>query len=222
MPVSFVRPAALLVCGLILLGAAPIRQLTEEGVFSVYFRDEKVGYEEYTWQEDERGFSLSIQGRLTKPVPMVIADMTIRLDSGFIPEYFHFKGEVSGVAQEIISEISEGRVESVIRVAGQEQTLNANVRRDAILLPNPVFSSYMVITKKYRCDLREAAELAAYIIPQTETTFTLEPDPDSECRLILQMGATRIDLETDASGVLRQLIIPSQDLRVERDSPPSD
>ena len=207
----------LLLGGALLLGAAPVRRPLEEGAFSIYYRDEKVGYEEYSWTEDERGYSLSIRGRMTRPVPMIISDMTIRLDRGFIPEYFFFRGEVSGVAQEIISEISEGRVENVIRVSGQEQTVKADVRRDAVLLPNPVFSSYMVVTKRFPCSLREAVELSAYIIPQTETSVILEPDPESECRLFLQMGATRIELETDSTGVLKRLAIPSQDLRVERD-----
>lgn len=207
----------LLACCLFSLGSPLYPAEEESGTFSIYFRDEKVGYEEFTWREDERGFSLSVRGGMTKPLPMTIEAMTIRLDRNFIPEYYHFKGEVGGVAQEIVSEIAEGRVENVIRVSGQEQAVDAEIRRDAVLLPNPVFSSYMVITKQFACGLREPMEMSAYIIPQTETPFSLEPDPEADCRLFLQMGATRIELDTDASGLLARLAIPSQSLRVERD-----
>ena len=186
----------------------------ESGVLSIYFLDEKVGYEEYTWQSDEISYLLSVKGRMTKPIAMEIESLTLRLDKSFIPRHYYFKGSVSGVAQEISSLIVEGRVENTIQVGGQEQKNSVKIKRDAFLLPNPVFSCYMVVTKKFRCALEEPAELSAYIIPQLEVPFTLEFKEESPCSLIMQISGIKIELETDDEGNLKSLRIPSQRLQI--------
>lgn len=186
----------------------------ERGVLSIYFMEEKVGYEEYTWQSDEMSYLLSVRGRMTKPVALEIESLTLRLDKSFIPRHFYFKGSVSGVAQEISSFIVEGQVENIIQVSGEEQRNTVKIKRDAFLLPNPVFSCYMVMTKKFRCALQEPVELSAYIIPQLEVPFTLEIKEECPCLLIMQISGIKIELETDDEGNLKALHSPSQKLRV--------
>lgn len=215
------RALTLLLSGFILtsgvFSTSPLGLDKEAGNFSIYFMDEKVGYEEFLWQEDEYGFLLSVRGRLTKPVPVNIDRLKIRLNKSYVPTRFEFKGTIGGMDQEILSIISEGEVENVIRVAGQEQRDRIKVRRDAFLLPNPVFSPYMVITKKYQCSLEESHELTAYIIPQMETSFSLEAMEETPCTLVIRMSASVIELETDHQGRLLSLHIPSQKLRITRD-----
>ncbi|MBA7544776.1 hypothetical protein ES705_37137 [subsurface metagenome] len=65
--------------------AAQYEEEVESGVLSIYFQDENVGYEEYTWQSDEMGYLLSVKGRMTKPVDMEIHSLILRLDKSFIP-----------------------------------------------------------------------------------------------------------------------------------------
>lgn len=180
----------------------------------LYFMDEKVGYEEYTWQSDEQGYLLEASGRMTKPVALEITKLSLRLDKSFIPRKFYFKGYISGVTQEITSFISEGDVENIIKVSGQERKSKAKIRRDAFLLPNAIFSPYIVLTKKFRCHLQEKVELSAYIIPQLEVSFTLEPKEGSPCLLIMNMDGIEIELETDEEGTLNSIAIPSQRLKV--------
>ena len=186
----------------------------EEGSFSLYFMEEKVGYEEYTWQSNERGYLLEVSGRMTKPIALEIHTLSIRLDKSFIPLKYYFKGSVSGVSQEITSSIFEGEVENAILVAGQETKDTTKIRRDAFLLPNAIFSPYVVLTKKFRCQLQEKVELSAYIIPQLEVPFSLEPKEESPCLLIMNIGGIEIELETDEEGNLKSLHIPSQRLKV--------
>ena len=190
---------------------------SEKGRFSIYFMDEKVGYEEYIWRQEERGFVLEVEGRMTKPIRMTIEELTIRLDNSFIPRYFKFKGTVSGVEQEITSTLTEGKVLSSFKMGDQEYQQSAEVKRDTFLLPNPMFSPYMVITKKYLCNLPESTELSAYIIPQVETPFVLSPLEEMPCSLLMEMGATQIELVTDEQGRLNVLRIPLQKLRIVRD-----
>lgn len=190
----------------------------QRGSFSIYFREEKVGYEEYTWQPEEWGFSLSVSGRITKPTAMEIERLTIGLDKNLIPNHYFFKGSVSGVAQEISSKILDGTVENTIRVQGQEQKSTVHIKRDALLLPNAVFSPYIVLTKKFRCSLEEPIELSAYIIPQLEAPFILEPKEEASCSLIMRISGLEIELETDEEGNLSRLAIPSQKLKVVQDS----
>ena len=141
------------------------KDLAEKGTFDISFMGEKVGYEEYIWESTETGYLLTVRGRITKPIPMVIDKLTIRLDRAFIPNQYYFEGSVSGVKQEILSVINEGRVENVLLVAGQEQKTDIKIRRDAFLLPNPVYSPYMVLTKKFPCSLMDQAEFSAYVFP---------------------------------------------------------
>jgi hypothetical protein len=186
----------------------------EEGVLYIYFREEKVGYEEYAWRSDEMGYVLEASGQMTKPVPLEIDQLVLRLDKSFIPWRFYFKGSVGGVSQEITSFISEGEVRNIIRVAGQESEAEVRVKRDVFLLPNAIFSPYVVLAKKFQCRLDEKVVLSAYIIPQLEVSFTCEAKEDCPCVLVMHMSGIEIEIETDEQGSLRSLVIPSKRLRI--------
>ena len=186
----------------------------ERGLLSIYFMEEKVGYEEYSWEKTGEGYLLSVRGRLNKPTTMEIEKLILKLDSNFIAQYFYFKGSISGAEQEVVSDISEGEVENVLKVSGQERKTQVKIKRDAFLLPNPIFSTYLVLTKKIGCSLQEKVELSAYIIPQLETSFTLESQEDNPCQLIMKLGGVDILIETDNQGGLKSLSVPSQKLRV--------
>jgi hypothetical protein len=177
---------------------------------------EQVGYEEYSWDADDTGFTLTVRGKMTKPIAIEIDRLLIRLDRSFIPERYAFSGRVSGVVQDIQSYFSEGKAVNTKKVLGQAQTETVDVKRDCILLPNPVFSPYMVLAKKFRCSLEKPTEISVYIIPQMEIPATIEPDQDLPCRFILRLGPTEIRLETDEEGVLDSMEISSQSLRIQR------
>ncbi len=197
--------------------APPIQEEYERGTFSIYFMDEKVGYEEFTWRRDASGILLTVEGRITKPVRMSIDELSIRLDNSFIATAFRFRGSVGGVEQDVESELREGEVSTTIRASGQEQLQTVSIRRDAFLLPNPIFSPYMVISKKFHCSLTEPLVLSSYLIPQVEAEFTLGPKENQPCTLILEVGATQIELVSDESGQMLELSIPHQRLRIVRD-----
>ncbi|NIM58249.1 MAG: hypothetical protein GTO16_04810 [Candidatus Aminicenantes bacterium] len=199
--------------------AAQYEEEAESGVLSIYFQDERVGYEEYTWQSDEVGYILSVKGRMTKPVDMEIHSLVLRLDKSFIPRQFNFKFSVAGIAQEISSVIVDGQVENTIHVSGQEQKSVVKIKRDAFLLPNPVFSCYMVLAKKYRCNLLEPVELSAYIIPLFEVPLSLEFDEESPCSLTLEISGITMKMETDDDGSLKFLHSPAQKLKVYKQNP---
>lgn len=188
----------------------------EEGVFDVFFMGEKVGYEEYIWESGEREYLLTVRGRMTKPIPMVIEKLTIRLDKGFIASQYYFKGSVSGVEQEVLSVINEGNVENIILVAGQEQKSEVKVRRDALLLPNAVYSPYVVLTKRFPCTLQEETELSVYSIPQVEIPVIVQPSEFNPCHFILEMTGSEIHVGTDEDGNLNSLEVPLKNLRVVR------
>ena len=215
---------ALIFIPILLLGlsiARPVlggQEEPEKGVLDVFFMGEKVGYEEYIWESREREYLLTVRGRMTKPISMHIEKLTIRLDKSFIPSQYYFKGSVSGVEQEVLSVIDEGRVENIILVSGQEQKNEAKIRRDALLLPNAVYSPYIVLTKRFPCTLREKTELSVYIIPQVETPGTVEPTEFNPCHFILAMTGTEIHVGTDEDGNLNSLEIPLKNLRVVRAS----
>lgn len=189
----------------------------EEGRLAIYFQGEKVGYEEYRWSKQGENYLLEVEGQLTKPVALVIEHLQIVLDAALIPQKFELTGTISGVHQEIFSELQEGKVTNRIRVAGQEQTLTHTIRRDAFLLPNPVFSPYLVLAKKFRCQLdsqSEPQEISIYVIPQVELKATIQAEANEPCGLVIQLGGTEVRLKTNPQGKLLSLSIPSQRLEV--------
>lgn len=191
--------------------------MVERGDLSVYFMGEKVGYEEYVWEESGQGYLLSVKGRMTKPVAIEVERLRIEMDRSFIPLRYSFRGSMGGVQQEISSVLSEGSVVNTILVDRQKQSLQSQIKRDAFLLPNPLYSPYLVIAKKYGCTMVEKKNLSAYIIPQLETSFTLEPSEEDPCLLLLQINGIQIELETNDLGQLKILQIPGQNLRVTND-----
>jgi hypothetical protein len=188
----------------------------EEGVFDIFFMGEKVGYEEYIWESKEREYLLTVRGRMTKPIPMNIEKLTIRLDKSFIASQYYFKGSVSGVEQEVLSVINEGDVANIILVRGQEQRSEVKIRRDALLLPDAVYSPYIILTKRFPCTLQDKSELSAYFIPQTETLVTVAPSEFNPCHFILEVAGSEVHLGTDEDGDLNSLEIPLKNLRVVR------
>jgi hypothetical protein len=202
-----------------LVFAGQYEEEIESGVLSIYFQDEKVGYEEYTWQSDEVSYLLSVKGRMEKPVDMEIHSLLLRLDKSYIPRQFNFKFSVGGVAQEISSLIVDGEVENTIKVSGQQQKSRAKIKRDAFLLPNPIFSCYMVIAKKFRCHLLDPVGLSAYIVPLFEVPISLEFDEESPCSMILEINGMTMEMETDDEGSLQFLHSPAQKLKVYKQIP---
>jgi hypothetical protein len=190
---------------------------TERGTLSIYFREENVGYEDYSWEAGDQGYTLSVSGRMTQPIALEIESLRLSLNRDFIPLEFSFKGSVTGVPQEVTSSITEGKVEYSVRVSGQETKIPAEIKRDAFLLPNPIFSPYIVLAKKFKCTLQEKVELSAHIVPQLEAPFTLEPKKDQPCSLLINMSGINIELRTNENGDLLLLSIPSQNLKITRE-----
>lgn len=207
--------------GISLLMGMPVsageKRTIDQGTFSIYFMKEKVGYEEFEWREAGLGYELEVRGRMTKPIPVEIKRLTIEVSQSFIPTRFYFQGVISGMEQTVISDISDGHVKNIVQIAGQKHKTQEKIRRDAFLLPNPVFSSYMIITRKYRCAPGEEMQLSAYIIPQVEIPFVLKTDEEDKCRLLMNISSSVIELQTNPDGHLLEVRIPAQNLTAELD-----
>lgn len=207
--------ACLLLLGLRPPGAPPSEETrVESGTLSVYFMGGKVGYEDYSWTEDARGYVLEASGRMTQPLRLEVQSLTLRLNRDFIPFEYSFRGALNGINQDITSRIQEGRVLNTIVQGGQETTSEADIRRDALILPNPLFSPYLVLAKKYGCGLKDKTEVSAYMIPQVEVGGVLDRAADNPCLLTLNLAGVEIILETDAERHLISLSIPGQNLKV--------
>ncbi|MBD3414736.1 MAG: hypothetical protein GF421_09940, partial [Candidatus Aminicenantes bacterium] len=146
----FILIIVILVSLLLFASAVICCQEEEKGTYSIYFMDEQVGYEEFVWRTVERGYELEVMGQITKPVSVQIERLLVQLDKDFIPLGYQFKGVLSGTRQSISSTISDGTVHNIIHVEGQKQERTFQIKRDSFLLSNPIFSLYMVITKKFQ------------------------------------------------------------------------
>jgi hypothetical protein len=187
---------------------------TESGTLSIYFMGAKVGYEDYTWTESEQGYVLEASGGMTQPLRLEVQSLTLRLSREFIPFEYSFKGSLNGMSQDVTSHIQDGRVVNTILQGGQETKSVAEVQRDALILPNPLFSPYLVLAKKYGCGLKDKTEVSAYMIPQVEVRGVIDRAADNPCLLTLNLAGVEVDLETDAEHHLLSLSIPGQNLKV--------
>lgn len=214
---KFILIIVIIILSLLFLTTIFAAPLKEEGLFSVYFMDEKVGYEEYVWQLKDNHYILSVRGKMTKPVEVEFEKLEIKLNLSFIPLSYEFKGRVSGVKQEIFSSLSQGLAVNIVRVSGIEQTMTENIKRDTFLLPNPMFSPYLILTKKFQCSLEGPVEISTYVIPQMEVLATVEPQEDNPCSLFIKTGEMEIHLESSQEGYLQRLLLPSKNLEVVRE-----
>jgi len=196
--------------------SAHSEEILEEGIYSVYYGEEKVGYEEYVWKSQGDSYFLEVKGRMDGPVPSEMEELLIRLDNNFIPLSYSFKGTVGGLFQQVSCTFEEGVVDLRMVVAGRNIQRTLRIQRDVFLLPNPFYSPYLVITKKMGCRLEEKLELSSYVVPQLEEKFSLEPDTENPCLLILMYQETRLELDTNEQGMLLELRIPSQGIKVVR------
>ncbi|MCJ7680248.1 MAG: hypothetical protein MUP70_05960 [Candidatus Aminicenantes bacterium] len=194
----------------------PSEEILEEGIYSIYYGGEKVGYEEYAWKAEGVTFVLQVKGRMDGPVPSILDELLIRLDRNFIPVSYVFKGMIGGIPQQVDCTFEDGTVDLRMMVAGRSNRRTVHIQRDAFLLPNPFFSPYLIIAKKFGCRLEAKQDLFSYIVPQLEDGFSLESDGENPCLLILMFKETRIEMDTDENGMLLQLRIPSQNIRVVR------
>ena len=197
--------------------ARPVAASDESGTLSVFFVGEKVGYEEYTWTEDASGYLLKASGRLTKPILLEMRSLTLRLNRDFIPLEYSFEGSLNGMDQKVTSAIKDGHVANTIVAGGQNISADVDVRRDALLLPNPIFSPYLILAKKYGCGLKDRVDVSTYMIPQVEIAGTLQASSPDGCTLTLNLSGVEIILQTDAERRLLSLEIPSQNLKVTKD-----
>ncbi len=186
----------------------------ESGTLSVFFMGEKVGYEDYSWSSDPRGFVLRASGRMTKPLDLKVESLTLALSKDFIPVEYSFSGSINGTRQEVTTKFREGEALNSIVVAGQETTSEASVRRDALILPNPLFSPYVVLAKRYACGLKDKVQVSAYMVPQVEIAGDLQSDPAAPCSFTLDLAGVQIILETDGDHHLVSISIPSQNIKV--------
>ncbi|MBU1474453.1 MAG: hypothetical protein KJ768_06270 [Acidobacteria bacterium] len=198
------------------MSAAPLDEIMEEGIYSIYYGGEKVGYEEYVWKAGKNAFVLEVKGRMDGPVPSSLEELTIRVDRNFIPVSYSFKGTIGGLSQQVDCTFQEGVVDLRMTVAGRSFRRSVRIQRDAFLLPNPFFSPYLIIAKKFGCRLQEKRDLFSYIVPQLEEGFSLESDEETPCLLFLMFKDTRIEMETNEDGTLLHLRIPSQNIKVSR------
>jgi hypothetical protein len=112
MSIKLVLILILIVILSLLLFVSPgiCRAADESGSYSIYFMDEKVGYEEFVWRAVSSGYELEVMGQMTKPVSMHIEHLVIQLTEDFIPLHYEFKGSLSGSEQYVSSSISDGSV----------------------------------------------------------------------------------------------------------------
>lgn len=197
-------------------GAAsrPVEPAVESGTLSVYFMGEKVGYEDYAWRADDQGYVLQASGRMTKPLGLEIESMTLSLNRDFIPLEYSFRGTLNGTRQDITTRFKDGKASNTVSIGGQDVSSATEVRRDALILPNPIYSTYIVLAKRFGCGVKDKVEVSAYIVPQVEVPGTVQSDPANPCLLDMNESGVQIVLETDAEHHLISVTIPSQNIRV--------
>jgi hypothetical protein len=196
----------------------PKVKISEKGKLLIYFMGEEAGFEEYEWIEGLHKFVLSAKGEMNKPISLITDEMTIEVDKEFKPIRFYFKGKVNGVSQEIETTVFKEEVKNKIKVGLQEREFTARISKNALFLPNGIFSPYVVVCKKAISSIKAKQTLPAYIVPQMEVDIIIEPDKEKKNSFHLNLAGVKIEILTDGNGKLHSLLIPSQSIEVYEES----
>lgn len=195
-----------------------------KGVFRVFFGSQEAGQESYELVQTGEGFRLTASGKLSRPVEFETRNLLIQTDTRGRARKFEFKGSVRGIEQEVTAEISDRSAENRIRAAGQVVAKSDPVHVGTFLLPNLLFSPYVLVAHFLESgkEGHPEGELHAYVPPQAEIPFSLTRNPEKKrLDLWLRNAASpevHVVVELDERGAVKGVHIPSASLSAYRES----
>lgn len=193
--------------------------------FIIYFGGKEAGFENYSISTSPGKIRLIDQAQFKVMEMEFIVNMDLILDTLLFPQGLDMDGKVSGEAYKVSTEFSEGKAINHVSKDGDTSTTEIPIHKDALILPNGLFSPYTFLVKRYDFKKGGKQEFFGYIVPQMEMSISVEEKGKEKIafetgsfelnRLLVSLGGTLgINLWLDEKKELIKLSIPLQGIEV--------
>jgi uncharacterized protein len=218
---------------LLLILAAPARAqqaaATGPTSYSVFLLGRPAGVENVTVAADATGTTIRSDSRFNPPLNITLRSSETRYSPDWTPISFTADGSFNGSESAIKATFQNGTATIQGVDSGNATTQTQPVSAQVVLLPNAVFSGYVVLARRLATD-RPGVELKAYVPTQSEfqirvTTVaneqaqvgtTLFPVRRYELIFAQPSGDLAVTLTTTPQGDLVRVAIPAQSFEMVR------
>lgn len=224
---------------LLVLAATPaVAQLTQTSPaagstaarYTIFLNGQPAGNETVTVREGADGLVVSSEGRMSRPVNLVLARAEVRYSHDGAPRDLTINATATGGTISLQTMFADGRAVSQGNQLGTAIAKTDTVSPRAIVLPNGFWGAYVPLARRLASP-HAPTELRAYVAPQFEIPVRVESTSAER----MQVGTTAIDVRryqlvmttpggdlivhvtTDAAGALLRVSIPAQGVDVVRD-----
>jgi len=233
----FMRLTGALLTAAALTGAhagASVGQPTppEAHSYTVFLQSRPIGQEMAAVVREGTGWVVRGSNRLGPPLDMVLRTAEIHYDEGWRPTQMVLSGVSKGQEFGLKTSFANGQAASEITTPTGASTKNDPVAIDTVVLPAAFLGSYAGLARRL-VGQKPGFTLRGYIAPQGEVAIRVDeviaerietPKENiaaSRYALVLTnpppAGDIRVNIWTDASGVLLRMSVPEQMLDIARE-----
>jgi pimeloyl-ACP methyl ester carboxylesterase len=206
-------------------------QAHRDATFKVFLAGRPVGSQTVMVDVSDTEYRIRTTGQLSPPLSFTLRSAEIRYDLQWHPRAFSMDATVKDQTLRINTTFENGKATSQIIQNDQTSTKSDPVSDTSLILPNTIFGAFEAIVSRLGGAPQPGLKLPVYVVPQTETTFTLE---SSEAERVQAPGRTfqsrhyvltamnpsgpvRMDVWADDRGHLMRLRVPAVNLEVTRE-----
>jgi pimeloyl-ACP methyl ester carboxylesterase len=215
--------------------AAPAEPQAEpphrEATFRVFLAGRPVGNQTVLVDVSDTEWRVRATGQLTPPLAFTLRGADIRYDRQWHPLGYTLDATVKDQPIRITTTFANGKADSQIVQGSQVTPKSDPVSPTSIVLPNNIYGAFEAVVAQLGGAPQPGLALPIYVVPQTETTLTLD---SSEAERVTtsgrtfqsrhyvlsamnQTGAIKIEVWADDRGHLMRIRIPSVQLEVTRE-----
>ena len=206
-----------------LQGKIPVEKT---GKLIVYYAGEESGSEVYSLSGQKDRITLSDSSQFSVSGLSIMINLKLVMDTAFNAINLEINGKAPGGPYQIDTEFKDGKAVSHIR-GGMDTTLEVQIKRDAVIIPNGIFYPYTFLVQKYDFQKGGTQEFSAYTGPM-EVSLKVE-DKGKE---VVNFSAASVELRklfvniagmvgaylwANDDGELYKMTIPMQGIEVYKD-----
>jgi pimeloyl-ACP methyl ester carboxylesterase len=206
-------------------------QAHRSATFKVFLAGRPVGSQTVLVDVSDTEYRIRTNGQLTPPLAFTLRSADIRYDRQWHPLSLSMDATVKDQIVRITTTFANRKAESQVVQGDQATTKSDAISETSIVVPNAVYGAYEVLVARLGGAPQPGLQLPVYVVPQVETTFTLESTEAERVQTpartfqsrhytlsaMNQNGPVKMEFWADDRGHLMRIRIPSVSLEVTRD-----
>ena len=178
---------------LLFLAAAPAAQVpvTAPGAtgYTIFVKGTPVGREDVTVQVSTAGITVTSEGRVAAPSPLVIRRAEFKYGPDWAPQSFQLDANASGGDVILRTTVTSGTAVTEGSQGGKPLSITHTVNAQAVLHANGIFGSYVALARRLSA-VTAGTDLHLYVVPQAEIVVNVASVQEER----MQLGATFLDV----------------------------